>query len=265
MTKISFCERKNIIRPSTLLHFKYEIDPYSGCEHHCYYCYALNDTTIDWNREIIVHRDYPRKLADELVNLEPQPIFIGMDTDPYQAVEREFRHTRETLNLFARTGFTPCILTKSESIIRDIDLLSRIQGASAGFTFAFHDDNVRSLFEKKASSNDKKIFALKKLHEAKIETYALISPIMPFLTDADRIIDVIKDYADTIWFYRLDVNSENDVNWRNIQMILRKNMPEMLREFKEISFSSYHAYWDSLRQKLQNRMINEKLNLEIRF
>jgi DNA repair photolyase len=188
-----------------------------------------------------------------------------MDTDPYQSAERELCHTRETLNLLARMGFSACILTKSELIIRDIDLLSEIGGASAGLSFAFHDDSVRSLFENKAPSNDKKIFALRKLHEAGIETYALISPIMPFLTDADRIIDVIKDYAHTIWLYRLDVNSENSVNWQNIRMILQKNIPEILNEFKEISFSSNHPHWDSLRRKLRNRMSDENLNLEIRF
>jgi DNA repair photolyase len=121
------------------------------------------------------------------------------------------------------------------------------------------------MFENKASSNDKKTLALRKLHKAGIETYALISPIMPFLTDTDKIIDVIKDCTHTIWLYRLDVNSENSVNWQNIRMILQKNMPEILNEFKEISFSSNHPHWNSLRQKLRNRMGDENLNLEIRF
>ena len=110
MTKISFCERKNIIRPSTLLHFKYEIDPYSGCEHHCYYCYALNDTTIDCDREIIVHRDYTRKLADELgIDNKTAKSYIDSYYDRYQGVAR---YKEEMVKSAREKGFVTTLFNR---------------------------------------------------------------------------------------------------------------------------------------------------------
>ena len=110
-----------MIEPCALqsLGFNYQIDPYVGCEHNCHYCYAQNQPDLDWENEIGICSDI-KKLAEELALLTPQKIYMGMKTDPYQPLEKEYNQTRAALELLKERGFSVCILTKSNLVIRDL-------------------------------------------------------------------------------------------------------------------------------------------------
>ncbi len=261
--KMGVCSPRQILEPCGLEGIPYQVDPYIGCEHHCYYCYALNQAETRWEEEILMHHDIVGTLSRELAALEPQTIYMGMNTDPYQPSESIHRQTRQVLELLAQRSFSVCVLTKSDLVMRDIDLLADMSRSSAGVSIAFQDDHVRRLFEASAPPNERRIEAIKRLKHAGVETYALICPVMPFITDVEAAIEMVAPYADTIWIYRLNMTAEEDRNWRNVRDILERHFPEMTDRYRQIAFSDVHPYWMEVRTKLEQIQQSRRLNLRI--
>jgi DNA repair photolyase len=261
--KVGLASRGAILQPCSLEGYAHQLDPYIGCEHHCYYCYALNRAETDWMEEILMHRDFVRQLRHELSGLEPQAIYMGWNTDPYQPAERGHRQTRQALELLAHRGFSVCILTKSDLITRDIDLLATMPDPSAGVSIAFQDEDVRRLFEANAPPNKRRVAALKALKDAGIRTYTLICPVMPFLTDVEALIEMVAPFADRIWIYPLSMEAEEDRNWRYVKEILDRHLPELTERYREIAFSAAHPYWTRLRRKLEEFQGKTGLDLRI--
>lgn len=263
--KVNICSHRKLLKSCHLDMYNYQIDPYIGCEHCCQYCYALNEAETDWEKEILIYRDITKQLVQELSSIEPltKPIYFGMESDPYQPLESELTQTRKALELLAEKGYYVSILTKSGLIIRDIDLLTKMQGSSAGFSIAFQDEETRKLFEKNAPSNEERIESLKKLKESGIETYTLICPVMPFITDIENVIELVVPFSDTIWIYKLHMESEKDKNWLNIKSILDQHFPRLTEQYREIAFSSNHHYWKGIRHRLEEIQIRKRLNLRI--
>jgi len=190
-------------------------------------------------------------------------IYIGMNTDPYQPLEKEYKQTRKLLELLNERNFSVCILTKSNLVIRDIDLLKKMANPSVGISIAFQDDVVRRLFEKNTMPNQERIQTISKLKDEGIETYVLICPVMPYVTDINVLIEQVQPYADTIWIYPLEIKSSEDKNWKKIQPILEQRFPEIVKRFEDVVFSTDHAYWKELRQHLENIKIEDNINLKI--
>ena len=261
--KVNRCSRRKILNPCSLEMHNYQIDTYIGCEHFCHYCYGLNDAETDWQKEILIHEDIIEQLDQEMNSLEQQSIYIGMNSDPYQPFEKIFKQTRKVLELFVKRGFSVCILTKSELVTRDIDLITKLPDSSVGFSIAFQDEQTRQLFEKQAPSNKERIDALKKLKNSGIETYTLICPVMPFITDIESVIELVAPYSDTIWVYKLHMESENDENWLNVKSILGRHFPELTEQCQKIAFSKNHSYWKGIRHKLEEIKSKKCLNLKI--
>lgn len=265
--KVIRSTRKQILEPCALadLGLNYQIDPYLGCAHHCRYCFAQNQPGLDWENEIGVCPDLARKLAQELAPLAPQKIYLGMKTDPYQPLEKEFRQTRAVLELLQARGFSACLLTKSNLVARDLGLLREMPAAAAGISLAFHDDGTRKLFEAGTMPNRDRLEALAELKRNQIETYALICPVLPYLTEVEALINEVCPYADTIWVYPLEMNSEEDANWRKIAPLLQRLGPNKTKKFKEIVFSPRHAYWKQLRRQLESIRKRDRVNLKVRL
>jgi DNA repair photolyase len=261
--KVNLCSPRQVLEPCQLEGFHYQVDPYIGCEHHCYYCYALNQAETCWEEEILMHHDIAGTLSRELSLCKPQPVYMGWNTDPYQPSEAIHQQTRRVLELFAHRGFSVCVLTKSDLVVRDIDLLTTMKDSSVGISTAFQDEDVRCLFEAHAPPNEDRIKALKRLKDAGIETYTLICPVMPFISDVESLIDMVAPYADTIWFYGLSMEDEQGRNWQNLRAILARHFPQMAKQYREIAFSSDHPYWMELRTRLEQIQVDRELNLRI--
>ena len=84
IVKLSTCSNRPILAPCGLKDLKYQVDPYIGCEHYCYYCYALAQAETDWSQEILIHKDIVHHLSAELDKIPAQKIYMGYHTDPYQ-------------------------------------------------------------------------------------------------------------------------------------------------------------------------------------
>ena len=261
--KIKPCANRLVLNPCTLENRNYQVDPYIGCEHYCYYCYALNQAETDWSKEVLIHKDITSQLESELAGIPLQTIYMGWQTDPYQPCEAEYRQTRQVLELLLGKGFSASILTKSDLILRDTDLLQKMNEASVSFSVAFNDNRTRRLFEANTVDNEKRIEALRQLKEAGVRTGALLCPVIPYITDAIQLIDMLAPCTDVIWIYGLSINDRSDQNWLNMQKILSREFPDFLEQIEQAIFSKEHIYWAQLRDDLVTLKNDRQLNLNI--
>ena len=261
--KIATCSRRPILVPCRLKKPEYQIDPYVGCAHYCHYCYALNQAETDWTKEVLVFKDIRSQLIEELKDITPQNIYMGYYTDPYQPCEAEYLQTRKVLELLLEKGFTVSILTKSDLVSRDIDLLQSMKNASISVSVAFNDNSIRERFEANTKYTEVRIEALRKLREAGIKTSALICPVIPYITDVKPLIDWLEPLTDTIWIYGLSIEKRSDRNWQNLEIILKEYFPDLREPIEEIVLSKDHQFWTQLRQKIEVIQKDRQLDLSI--
>ena len=211
--KVSTCSYRPILVPCGLENLDYQVDPYVGCEHNCHYCYTLNQAETGWTKEIFVYNDITGQLSGELEKISPQKIYMGYYTDPYQPSEAEHCQTRKVLKLFLEKGFSASILTKSDLVVRDMDLLQKMDNASVSVSVAFNDNRIRHQFEANTIDTEARIGALRKLRKAGIKTSALICPVIPYIMDVTPLIDMLELHTDAISIYGLSINERSDRNW----------------------------------------------------
>jgi DNA repair photolyase len=241
----------------------YQVDPYIGCEHYCYYCYALNQAETDWRKELLIHEDIVSRLESELAGIPPQTIYMGWQTDPYQPCEAQCRQTRQVLELLLEKGFSASILTKSDLVLRDTDLLQKMNAASLSVSVAFNDNRTRRLFEANTVDTEKRIDALHQLKTAGVRTGALLCPVIPYITDAIQLINMLAPCTDVIWIYGLSIINRSDRNWMNMQKIINREFPDLLERIEPALFSKEHTYWAQLRDELVTLKNEQQLNLNI--
>jgi len=241
------------------------VDPYIGCEHYCYYCYALNQAETDWRKEVLIHKDITNRLESELAGIRPQTIYMGWITDPYQPCEAEYQQTRQVLELLLEKGFSASILTKSDLVLRDKDLLTKMSAAGVSVSVAFNDNRTRHLFEANTMDTAKRIEAIHQLKAAGVRTGALLCPVIPYITGAIQLIDMLAPCTDVIWIYGLSIINRSDQNWLNMQKILSREFSDLLERIESAIFSKEDPYWAQLRDDLVALKNDRQLNLNIRL
>jgi DNA repair photolyase len=132
-----------------------------------------------WGRFVDVKMNAPELLMKQLKRAEKGNIIVSSVTDPYQPVEAQYLITRKCLETLRYFHFPVAILTKSPLVLRDLDIISKLDNVEVGITITTDNDRIRRLFEPNAPPIDSRIEALKKLHRAGIPTYAFIGPTLP--------------------------------------------------------------------------------------
>lgn len=179
------------------LPFDYSLNPYRGCEHGCIYCYArpshayLNlSPGLDFESRLFAKPEAAQLLRAELAKpaYRCSPIALGVNTDCYQPIEREFRITRQILEVLAECRHPVSIVTKSALIERDLDLLTSL--ASDGLVQVFIsvttlDAELARRLEPRAASPRRRLQAIRVLSEAGVPCGVMAAPVIPFLTDAE--------------------------------------------------------------------------------
>jgi DNA repair photolyase len=175
--------------------FSASINPYRGCEHGCIYCFARPNheylgfsAGLDFETKILVKQDAPALLRRELMSTKwvPQVIAISGVTDAYQPIERRLQLTRRCLEVLAEFQNPVVIITKSELVSRDVDLLSKLARINAALVFVSVtslDGELARELEPRASQPARRLAAIESLSSAGIPTGALVAPIIPGLTD----------------------------------------------------------------------------------
>jgi DNA repair photolyase len=187
--------------------FRWTVNPYRGCEFGCHYCYARYTHEFmeldgnDFESKIYVKKD-AGPLADRDLSTEKiwgEHIAIGTATDPYQPAEREFGATRAILEKMAeREGLNLSITTKSNQVLRDIDLLKRVAQRSAlvvNLSVTTVRVRLARLLEPRAPRPDLRLEAVRALNEAGIPAGVLAMPVIPSITDRPEDLDALARAA----------------------------------------------------------------------
>ena len=183
------------LSPSGLPGIDWALNPYSGCEHACLYCYAPELTHCSWEqwKVVRVKKGIASRLQRELVGLKGS-IGIGTVTDPWQAAEKRFRNTLSCLRRLQGRGHVVHCHTKSDLVLRDVDILADLR-AEVGVTVTSTDGSQASILEPGAPSPIRRLQALKGLSEAGVECYALVGPILSILEGQEQAL--VQAVADT--------------------------------------------------------------------
>ncbi len=174
---------KSILNKSKI--FDYCVNPYTGCQFACRYCYAslfmsrYTGHSEPWGEYVDLKINAPELLRKQLVRAKPGTVWISSVTDPYQPLEAKHELTRRCLKELLARQFPMNIQTKSDLVLRDLDLIEQFEDVAVGFTVPTEDEAISRLFEPHAPAPGRRIAALEKIHARGIETFAFIGPILP--------------------------------------------------------------------------------------
>ncbi len=196
-TTVTLEQPKSILSRNTSpdIPFDRSINAYRGCEHGCIYCFArpshaFHDLSpgLDFETKLFAKLNAPALLLEAFArpSYRPSPIAMGTNTDPYQPIEARYRITRGLLELCLESRHPVTITTKSDRVLRDLDLLAemaRHRLVAVAISVTSLDARLSGLLEPRAASPAKRIAALGRLADAGIPTHVSVAPVIPALTD----------------------------------------------------------------------------------
>jgi len=246
--KVKEIEVKEYITKSKLLGTDYVINPYVGCPHACKYCYAsfmkrFTNHEEDWG-EFIDIKKCNNKI--DLRKINNKTVFLSSVTDCYNPYESKYKITRSILEQLLEANCILNITTKSNLILRDLDLLKKFKRVVVSISINTMDESFKNDMDR-ASSIKERIETLKILHENGIYTVVFMSPIFPYITDFKKIIENTKDYVDEYWFENL--NLRGDYKYKILKYIEDK-YPNVYKEYKDIYLNNDNRYWDYLAKEI---------------
>ena len=195
---------KSILTRSKI--YPWVINPYTGCEHGCSYCYArfmkrVTGHKEPWGGFVDVKVNAPELLSREVAKKERAGVWVSGVCDPYQPLEEKYRLTRRCLAILAVNCWPAIIQTRSPLVLRDIDIIQGAKDFEVGFSIGTADDAVRRLFEPGAPPIPERVVALETLHSAGIRTYAMIAPVLP---GAEGLLDLLRGRVDYVLIDRMN-------------------------------------------------------------
>ena len=240
---------KNILTKSNLPIAGYSINPYIGCSHACKYCYAAfmkRFTKHDepWGSFVDVKYWEPIK---NLQKYAGKTMIIGSVTDGYLPQEAIYKRTRAFLQEMQGSNINLIITTKSDLVVRDLDLIKTYPNPLIAWSIDSLDENFKKEMDH-APSIQRRIEALKTCHEAGIRTSCFISPIFPGITDVEGIIDKIAPYCQYIWLENLNLRGGFK---KDILDYIKNNYPKLEELYQEIYNKNNLTYWAKLSQEIE--------------
>jgi DNA repair photolyase len=208
-TEVTFERPKAIItrNESPDISFDRSINPYRGCEHGCAYCYARPTHAyqglspgLDFESKLFVKENAAALLEKELAapKYKPAVIALGANTDAYQPIERQYRVTRAVLEVLARTNHPVGIVTKSNLVTRDLDLLSEMAGKGLAKVYVSVTTLNRDLarrMEPRAPTPERRLDAIAQLAAAGVPVGVMVAPIVPAVNDDEVEKILTRAYA----------------------------------------------------------------------
>ena len=176
----------------------YHMNLYRGCSYGCIYCDSRSDSYHIKNFDEIKSKENALQiLEEELASKQYRGVVsFGTLSDPYNALEEEYKITRGALELINKYGFGVSIDTKSDLVLRDIDLLKEIQknnNVIIKISITTYEDELARVLEPKVISSTKRFEVLKTLRENGIYAGVLMTPVLPFITDSeDNIRNMVR-------------------------------------------------------------------------
>jgi DNA repair photolyase len=240
--------------------FDRSINPYRGCEHGCIYCYARPShaymglsSGLDFESKLFAKPGAAQLLKRELSKngYRAKTMAMGTNTDPYQPIEKQWRITREILEVLEAANHPVAIVTKSALILRDIDILSRMAAkglARVALSITTLDRKLGRAMEPRAATPGLRLKAINRLADAGIPVAVMIAPVIPALTDheIEHILDSARGAgADSAGFVLLRLPHEVSPLFRDW---LLRQYPDRYRHVMNVLRSmrggkDYDAQW----------------------
>ncbi len=247
--------------------FRWTINPYRGCEFACKYCYArythefmeIRDN-LEFERKIFIKQQAAWLLRRDLRKVKPgESIAIGTATDPYQPAERRHEVTRSIFEEFAQhRGFDIGLVTKSDLVVRDIEVLNRVAKNNRLFvniTITTTDTDLARILEPRAPRPDLRLKALRELNEAGVDAGVICAPVVPGITDSPQALDTLVRatreaggryiYANPLFLKPCSASV--------FLSFLEKEFPHLVNEYRE-RFASRAFMPDAYRKRVSELM-----------
>lgn len=224
-------------------------------------------TGEEWGKYTDVKINAPEVLEEQLWRkrkAKRDRVLLSSVTDAYQPLERRYEITRSCLRLLRNSAFPVSILTKSDLVLRDADLLDYSSENEIGFTIITFDETVCRAFERGAPSPNRRIAALKAISEQGLHTYCFVGPMIPLLTtrELDELIREICDAGiDYAYFDRMNLRPR-------VGAVVRKTLSEYFAdEAGEIikAMKPESTFYDSVRDTIQDLCREHDLDANIIF
>jgi DNA repair photolyase len=258
--------------------FEWTINPYRGCEFACKYCYARytheymeldggefeKKIFVKQNAAPLLAQDVARKYSYQRADGRPEHIAIGTATDPYQPAEREYGVTRACLEELAkREGLSVSVITKSNQIVRDIDVLKRIAARSElslNITVTTLRTRLARLLEPRAPRPDLRLAAVKQLHQAGLRVGVSASPLIPGITDRDGELEAVAAAAKEAgaqWFFS-GVLFLMPSSAKQFLPLVREKFPKLAKQYEQWYAKNGYAP-EEYRKKIAERVARIRL------
>ena len=193
----------HFVKSQGILSARNGMNLYRGCQHGCIYCDARSLCyQMDHVFEDIAVKENAISLLETALKAKRKPCMIGTGamSDPYMPLEAELQMTRKALELIDKYGFGVAIQTKSAGILRDMDLLKRINSrtkAVVQMTLTTWDESLCRMVEPNVSTTAERVAALRQFRDAGIPTVVWLSPILPFINDTpENILKILEACRD---------------------------------------------------------------------
>jgi DNA repair photolyase len=254
--------------------FDWTINPYRGCEFGCKYCYArytheyMEIDGGEFERKIFVKKGADVLLARDITEkysyeskasggTEAEHIAIGTATDPYQPAEKEYGVTRACLEELAkREGLSISVITKSNQIVRDIDVYQRIAARSAltlNVTITTLRTRLARLLEPRAPRPDLRLAAVRQLREAGLHVGVSASPLLPGINDGEleAVAEAAQD-AGAQWFFS-GVLFLMPSSAKQFLPFIREKFPKLAKQYEQWYAKNSYAP-EEYRKKISERV-----------
>jgi DNA repair photolyase len=215
------------------------INPYVGCGHNCAYCYArfmkrFTGHKEKWGSFVDVRTNIVEVLQKQLRSnkYKSKRIYLGTVTDPYQPLEKKYQLTRQILQLLKDYGASISILTKSDLVLHDLDLIEQFKDIDIDFTVNTLNENWKRFVEPNSPAIKNRLQAAQILTQAGIAVFALVGPYWPVFTEIEKLFTEFQK----IGVKRIFVESFNTIggNYTEVKKILRHHFPSEFPAFEKI-------------------------------
>lgn len=244
-------EVKSVITKSNLPVCGYSVNPYMGCERGCRYCYASFMRRFTGHTEprgaFLDVKNWPEiKKTKKYAGKE---LFIGSVTAPYLPQEEKYGRTRTLLEQLKGSGAKLSIATKSDLILRDLELIHTFPQARVSWSVNTLDEGVKNDMDS-AASIGRRLAAIKAFHRAGVRSTCFISPAFPGITDVKAIIGRVKGQCNLIWLENLNLRGSCKTA---ILGYIQEKYPALPPTYREIYQKGSHSCWERLDEQLRAR------------
>jgi len=261
--KIKEIKTKSCMTKSKLT--DYVINPYTGCQHGCKYCYAdfirrFQNIKDKWGDFVHVKINCPELLKVELEKNKSGHIWLSSVCDPYMPNEAKYKLTRKNLEIIVNSQykdkFTIEILTKSSLVKRDFDLLKKLN-VEVGCSINSLNLSISRIIEPFASPPKERINALKEAKKQGIEVYGFISPVLPGITNLEELFKELR-FCSYIWVEILNIKKPI---LNRLLPVIKGHLPNKLKDF-ETMINNYEDYCDKVKKEVRN--LEKKYKLKVK-